>query len=76
MLKIGWSILSGVLLGLVGLVVAQSSATVSVSATASHPIPSTLCGSLKFIYSFRGADLQYRGLYVRGKSLDHASSFF
>lgn len=41
MIKTGWSVLSGVVLGLVALVNAQ---TISVSSTASHPIPTTLWG--------------------------------
>lgn len=43
MTRIGWAALSGVVLGLIGLIEAQASVTVSVSATASHPIPTTLC---------------------------------
>ncbi|KAF9446455.1 glycoside hydrolase family 51 protein [Macrolepiota fuliginosa MF-IS2] len=47
MLRIGWAVISGVVLGMSGLADAQASATVSVSATASHPIPTTLCAFLE-----------------------------
>ncbi|KAF9441278.1 glycoside hydrolase family 51 protein [Macrolepiota fuliginosa MF-IS2] len=56
MLRIDWAVLSGVLFGIVGLVGAQASVTVSVSATASHPIPTTLWG-----YMFESGD---GGLYA------------
>lgn len=49
------------LLGIVRLVDAQSSATVTVSGTASHPIPSTLCKSL-ILFRFCVADKLIQGV--------------
>jgi len=47
MIKTGWSLFTGAILGLVASVNAQ---TISVSSTASHPIPTTLC---EFIIHFQ-----------------------